>query len=514
MRISGRNRAVATVLAIAALGAMGTIGMSSGAAKRAVVNVPLSRSLLLRDVTIIDPRDGSERRDAAILMDKGRIVRVLSHQDSKTVLASKVISAPGAFVVPGYNDMHVHVLSEPNPAAMLALMTANGITGFRQMGGSDALLTARSDRTLPLDAKAPALLQMPGEILNTFNARSPADAVAQIRRQKAEGADFIKLGLATPEVFYAAVDEALRQRIPILGHLQEGTDAARAATMGFRSIEHLGPGDTIWIKCSSQEAELAADALAHPAKVPPAIPGLQTLVAGKLRKFLINPAAAGDPADVKRLDLAMASFDAVKCRQLAATFITNRTWQVPTLIRLRTQERGDAPEYWLDPNQKYVPAELVKEWQEANEDFKKLPDSQRAILRKAYARQLQLTKFFSDLDVPMMTGTDDGGWLIPGFNLHQEFDQLAAAGLSPMKILQMTTWLPAVYLDRTTSMGTAEAGKNADLVILSSDPRASVDALHRIVGVVRAGFYYDRPALDALQKKVADEQGAGQNINN
>lgn len=40
-------------------------------------------------------------------------------------------------------------------------------------------------------------------------------------------------------------------------------------------------------------------------------------------------------------------------------------------------------------------------------------------------------------------------WLkAPGFVLHQEFDELAAAGISSLRILQMTPLCPAQFLGR------------------------------------------------------------------
>ena len=52
----------------------------------------------------------------------------------------------------------------------------------------------------------------------------------------------------------------------------EGVDAAEAARAGFRSIEHLGPGDSIWIGCSTEEAVLLRDAAQHAAMKTPPIP--------------------------------------------------------------------------------------------------------------------------------------------------------------------------------------------------------------------------------------------------
>jgi hypothetical protein len=128
-------------------------------------------------------------------------------------------------------------------------------------------------------------------LLTPFNAGSADAVVEEIRRQKTQGADFIKVGMVPPEVFFVALEEGRKQGIALLGHLQEGTDALDATAAGFRSVEHLGPGSTVWICCSDDEAELRADSYRREViKAPPfKIPFLETLVMKKLGKMLINP---------------------------------------------------------------------------------------------------------------------------------------------------------------------------------------------------------------------------------
>ena len=101
---------------------------------------------------------------------------------------------------------------------------------------------------------------------------SAGRVTSEIRQQKNQGADVIKVGLVSPEVLFAAIAEGKRVGLPVLGHLQEGVDAAEASRAGFRSIEHFGPGDSIWIGCSTEGAVLLADAAEHPAMKAPPIP--------------------------------------------------------------------------------------------------------------------------------------------------------------------------------------------------------------------------------------------------
>ncbi|MBV9119066.1 MAG: amidohydrolase family protein, partial [Chloroflexi bacterium] len=72
--------------------------------------------------------------------------------------------------------------------------------------------------------------------------------------------------------------------------------------------------------------------------------------------------------------------------------------------------------------------------------------------------------------------------------------------LSPLEVLQMTTLDGAEFLGRQESIGTVEPGKNADLVLLDADPTASVQNLHAISGVVRAGAYHSSADLEGMKQ--------------
>ena len=95
----------------------------------------------------------------------------------------------------------------------------------------------------------------------------------------------------------------------------------------------------------------------------------------------------------------------------------------------------------------------------------------------------------------MMVGTD-------GPSIHREFDELSKAGIPPLAILQMTTINGARFLGRTSTMGSVAPGRNADLVLLDANPVENAQNLHRISGVVRAGFYHSAADLAAMRARV------------
>ncbi len=440
-----------------------------------------------------------------VLIRDGRIVDLspsgAPHQDPTT----HRIDTAGKFIVPGYNDMHSHALNLSDPSGSLALMLAEGVTGFRQMSGSPALLQKRREHALAMGPATPALLETPGTILTPLNAGSKKAVAEEVRRQHAQGADFVKIVLADPDVFMAAIREAVAVGVPILGHLQEGVDVVAASRAGFRSIEHLGPGSPVWASCSTLGEELRRQAAQRTVvKAPPfKIPFLERIVGWRMQKLLVNPSAFSDPADVARIQRALDSYSEDRAAALAAQLAEHHTWQVPTLVRLRSMQYAGAPEYECDETLAYLPVRNIKRWRKVTQKFLELPAEARATYRALYPRQLNLARLFADHGVSMMTGTDGGSMMAPGLTLRQEFAELANAGLSPLKILQMTTINPAEYLRRQDTMGTVEPGRQADLVVLDANPLESVENLHRISAVVRAGRHYPATELAALKAKVA-----------
>ncbi|HVV92189.1 MAG TPA: amidohydrolase family protein [Hyphomicrobiales bacterium] len=460
---------------------------------------------IVRGVTIVDTRDGTLTPGMAVAVAGGRIAKIAPADAVEEGGSAQVIDAHGKFAVPGYLDMHGHPLDSTDPQGALALMLASGITGFRQMSGSPDLLRSRREGTLPVPAAAPELLAMPGMILLPLNAGSPADAVAEVRRQKEMGADFIKVISVRPDAFFAALEEATRLGLPVAGHLTPNIDAAEASRAGMRAIEHLGPQDTILIGCSTDEAALRAAIAQAPPFVPPIAGGPRA--ADMNEDVIANPVMVVPAAGFSRMRRVIDTFSEDKCREVAATFAANGTWQVPTLIRIRTMNFGDDPAYRADPNLRYVPGARRQMWDYLAQRFAAhIAPPVRQTLAELFALQLRVLKLLAEGGVRMAAGSDSGSngqWDIAGFALHQEFDLLEQAGLSPLRILQMATLDAAALVGREASLGRVAEGKNADLVLLDGDPTASAQNLHAIWGVVRGGTYHARDDLAAMKEGVA-----------
>ena len=457
--------------------------------------------LVLDHVIVVDVRTGELVRDRAVVMADGKILEIARAGAVRVSGAGRLIEGNGRFVVPGFNDMHAHNLNTDSPETSLPLMLANGVTGFRQMAGSPELLANRAAGKALLTPDSPALLAMPGTILAGAAFADSAAAVAEIGRQKEQGADFIKVIDVPPATFFAAEDAARDSGLPISGHLPLAVDAREAIRRGMSSIEHLGPGISLLLDCSREETAIRSMIAA----IPPGSGGGSNFNAEpeQVRRMLANPLLLTPPQGFALMRRVLGSYDDDKCHAFAAEVAASSTWMVPTLARLEAMELGNTPALKENPDLRYVPRASRALWRDVGNEFDaKLTADQRKLLAELFEAQLRLTGLFDKAGVKMLTGTDFGGqWIVPGFSLHHEFDLLAQAGVSPLRVLQMTTLDPARFLRREKTMGTVERGRNADLVLLDADPTKDVANLHRVSAVVRAGRYLSRVDLDAIESR-------------
>jgi imidazolonepropionase-like amidohydrolase len=434
-------------------------------------------TLAITHVNIVDATGALTQPEMTIVVREGRI----SDLGKSAVVAvppdAKQVDGSGKYLIPGLWDMHVHTVFGDwlprDEKVMLPLFVANGVTGVRDMGGDlDVLKQWRaaiaSGRLLgPRMIIAGPMLDGP---VPRFPSSAPianaADARRVVDELKAGGVDFIKIQSLIPrDGYFAAAAEARKLGITFVGHVPDAVRASEASNAGQKSIEHF-----TGIFEGSTPIE---DAL------------------------LKGP---------KGLGLNVKNYDAARAKTLIALMAKNQTWQVPTLVWERGQWLVDDIDLSRDPLTKYAPASWREHtWPMFVTDIMKDMDTDPLPVRKKFVQmELDMTLAMFRAGVPFMAGTDTaaGVHIFPGFSLHQELVLFQRAGLTPMQALQTATLNPAKFLGRTADMGTVEKGKLADLVLLDADPLKDIANTQKIRGVVLAGRYFDRPALDRMLRDV------------
>lgn len=395
--------------------------------------------LVLRDVTVVDTRSGALSTHRSVIIRDGRIDAIVA-QTEKPPAGAEVIVASGRYVVPGYSDMHIHVTELARTSVLpLQLLVANGVTMVRE------------ETTTP-EMKARA------QEINENTQRT---------------------GAIAPEIIFQGGEE----------HLPPAVNARVASVNGMPSMDHLGAGMGLVLDCSSQASAIRADFLARGYK--PSLP--------PSRDYIENPRAFDGAMNAPFYQRVLNTYDPDRCKDLVQTFAKNKTWQTVTLIRLRTQDWGNDPRWRDNPALRYVPPDTLADWNKLGDRFATLPAEAVATLQNYYALQLKVTHLMAENNVPILSGSDIGGvWLVPGFSLHDEFHELAAAGLSPLQILQTTTLNAAKFLNREDRDGTVDVGKEANLVVLDDNPVADARSLDKIDSVYLKGKLISKTQLASI----------------
>lgn len=432
------------------------------------------RVLVLRGVTVITGTDAAPIPDAAVVLRNGWIEQVGPRARVTVPAGARVVDLPGRFILPGFVDMHAHIAigawvqdtangrptlrydyDEAATRELTTMQLAFGITTIRNPAGpTDKAVAIRTRVRLGLQ-EGPRIITAgaPLDLMGQSNAQAGTATVeaveAEVARQAAAGVDIIKLyaGLSAPLV-RAGVLAAHKYGLQAMAHcwLTSWTDAALA---GVDGITHIAPGN----------AALLPEA--------------------KRADFTRSIRGAQFMFDWFRF----VDFDSAEIREMLGAMSAARLNLDPTLVAFEMMAQADRPAFYPESSLRYVPATLASRpggekilttgWTSA--DF----DSARAV----WPRILELTRRLHDAGVLLTVGTDGANpWLF-----HRELELLVSSGIPPAEVLRMATRNAAMALRRIGEFGTVEAGKRAELVVLSADPIADIRNSRRIEAVVQDG---------------------------
>lgn len=399
------------------------------------------------DVTVVDVVAGRTLPHRTVLVTGGRIVRVSSVDSVPVDSTVRRIDGQGRFLVPGFADMHAH-FARPED---FDLYLATGVTTVQLLNASADIRPWQDSIARGL-RRGPTLHLCVGAISNIADTASARHTIADAQ---ADGFSCLKLyDEITFEAYRFLTDEARR--------------------LGLRTVSHI-PRNLTW-----EQALIARPTtIAH------------------AEEFLyspINNAAAVDSVVTGMrtggisLIPTLTNFDLIG-RQLI---------ELPDLLR--------RPELAV-----YSPVHR-RAWGPAyNRYTTRFAPERVSSFRRTLAFQRDLVRRLDSAGVLVVAGTDAyNDFVIPGYSLHDEMEQLVLSGLTPAAALRAATTNAAASLGKANDWGRVAEGAAADLVLLYGDPLRDITNTRLIAGVMSRGTWFTRAQtnglLDSLRVRFAFEQ--------
>lgn len=176
----------------------------------------------------------------------------------------------------------------------------------------------------------------------------------------------------------------------------------------------------------------------------------------------------------------------------------NGTIVIPTLtvfsgyVRLDRSIVERKPPVVDDPNRCVDPATLAKVARSATLDTS-LASGDKLARGEARLQNAEKTSAANLMalvraGIPIATGTDAGNPLtLHGPAIYKELEAMQSAGMTPLQVITASTMNGARAMRLDDRIGSLEAGKEADLLLLTADPAANVSNFRKLHSVMRSG---------------------------
>ena len=466
---ASRKRLLAILIALSLLPACSSLS-SKGS---------LKGSLLITNVNVITGEGGDVLENHTVLINNNKIVAISSMDKVKSMQSANIIDAQNAYLLPGFIDTHAHIGVGPvgvrveeekpivftTPSTSIAEHTLRslikyGITTARDPGG-DVDITVTSKRRVENGEISGPRLFVAGNIIDTeifegliATVKTPNDVRTEIRRQAASGVDWIKLytGLSK-DMVAVGIEEAHAQGVKVTGHLHK-TNWKDASDLGIDSIVHIIPSSTELLpndKHAEYEASIAQ--------------GLSIL---KWFEFV--------------------DYDSTKITNTIKSLRDNNVSIDPTLIVFHAMAFGNKDIYLKNPALKDASPELIENWQTAFNFNLGWTQENFSYAQSVWPRVSEFVKRLHDSGVSLTAGSDaNNPWAVPGDSFHKELELLVDAGISERDVITIATRNGAELLGVLDQVGTISLNKQADLVLIKSNPYDDISSTRDIVWVMQNG---------------------------
>jgi imidazolonepropionase-like amidohydrolase len=478
-----------------------------------------AQDLRIDNVTVISPERDAPLHQATVQIRNDRIVAIGKAARNNS---GPTIDGTGLYLTPGLIDSHVHLGDVPGMTpeqqqankhladAALEQMPLSylyfGFTTLVDLLGNDAKNKGWNAQPLRPDmyfcGGAPVmdgypmnwtpkplryqlwsyLIVQPDDVKSVPEGMDPAAHTPEaiVKRMRADGAICVKsffergygdanqLPVPSPTTMSALIRAARKEHMPVFLHANSSEAQAFAARAGVDAIVH---GMWHWTGEAKETSTLTPSIQATLDEIVKKNIGWQATVQvlyGELD--VLDPSYLGNPLlrHVAPADLIQwyGTSDGQHLRNNIASWLL-----------------------------KLPPSATSESVLKAGQDF----------YAPLLARNRNVTAYLARRNAHFLFGSDTPSSITyanpPGLNGWLEMRRLAEAGLTPKQIFRAATIVNAKAIGLEREIGSVEAGKRANLLLLRKDPTQSVDAYNEIVKVIIGGKVVDREELAADRKR-------------
>lgn len=418
----------------------------------------------LAGVRVVDGTGARARDGWTVLVRGGEIEAVGPREEVRIPEGARVLELPGHTVIPGLVQLHEHTYlgglarTRPMDAAAplyLAMGVTTAMTAGSQMPEQEMALKAAVDAgRLPgprLHVTGPYLSGRPA--LPTFrHVATEDDARLAVAEWAARGATWFKVHDGPAPVLRVVIEEAHARGLRVSGHLCSVT-FREAAEMGIDALQHGFITDAEHVP-GRRAGECP--------------PGNQRAQAD------VDVASPAVQASLRRI--AEVGTAVVSTLGVYESFVPGRAWLDPRAMEM------------LDPDTR----------REVEENHARMASARFTVPERLLLRMMEWERDFAAAGGLLGAGSDPWGTgYLPGYGNLRNHELLVEAGFTPEASIRILTLNGARILGEDDRIGSVEAGKRADLVVIRGDPVADPSAIYETVLVVQGGRGWDAEALRA-----------------
>ena len=426
----------------------------------------LPERIVIINANVFDHSTLAFKRNTSVVVFSGKIERLVNgHFECDTC---KIIDASNKFVIPGLMDVHQHTglgdLNKASQEANVALLRKNlywGITTVFNPNIELDLLEKIRQAIEKDQNQFPDFYSAGSNIgpvggwgnVSVSNVNEANKAVALMLDHKTHGIKFSQDSMAyitknpmpthTPEVIKAMISGAVKQKRSVFVHLSE-------------------------LEAAHQVIEAGANTIIH------------SIVDQEVTDKTIQLMKKNNVGYIATLTLYDTMIDSVRA-------VNGQAFYDP--------QRIHGKQVYLDMGSPSM-----------NKNWRIWWDNSGSLVDKVPIIEHNL-KTLVDAGITVGIGTDSATpGMILGPSLAYEMELHVKAGLMPAKVIDLATRGGAEVIGISDSVGTIQAGKRADLLILTENPIVDIRAMNSIEYVMRNGQLYDRQWLaDTLATKTGEK---------